>query len=156
MYLEEETFKKYIEEKELGIKCLSIVYIILITAIYICLYLYINSNSSREIIGVQSFLLLIVTTILGNYSKELYLNLTNVILNYQEKMITPLIRSYKMFVTVWVNYITVILLLSYMGKVILDLNNVYFHIVGVLFSILLMLVGVITIFFKISSYEDQE
>lgn len=61
-----------------------------------------------------------------------------------------------MFVTVWVNYITVILLLSYMGKVILDLNNVYFHIVGVLFSILLMSVGVITIFFKISSYEDQE
>ncbi|MEX3492059.1 hypothetical protein [Staphylococcus saprophyticus] len=143
--------KAFINEKNLGVKILSWFYLVIIFILYGSIYCYIQYSNSIEIASVQSLIILIVTTIGGNYSKQFYFNLVSLIIYHNETLETVVMKKWKAIVDTIVNYITLILLQVYVMQVV---ENIYFTIAGFTILVFLSISAVIAQFFKISSYDE--
>lgn len=146
-----EIWEAFINEKNLGVKILSWFYLVIIFVLYGSVYCYIQFSNNIELASVQSLIILIVTTIGGNYSKQYYFNLASLIIYHDEKLETVVMKKWKATIDTLVNYVTLLLLQVYVMQVI---ENIYFTIAGVTILAFLSFSGVIAHFFKISSYDE--
>ncbi|MHB7927288.1 hypothetical protein ACYCJG_00015 [Staphylococcus chromogenes] len=149
--MDKKIWEAFINEKNLGVKILSWFYLAMIIVMYGSVYFYIQFSDNVKNASVQSLIILIVTAIGGNYSKQYYFNLVSVIIYYNEELETVVMKKWKEIVDTIVNYVTLLLLQVYLMH---GVENVYFTVVGTIIISFLTISLVIAQFFKISSYDE--
>ena len=112
--MNEEEFKKFIKHKELGVSILSVIYIGLILVIYLTVFLYINELKNSEQDVYQSIIPLIITSVIGGYSKGFYFSLVDLIFDNEEKLVTEKVKKSNRKIEGMINFITIMLLVTFL------------------------------------------
>lgn len=151
--MSEKEFEEIIRRKELGIRILSIVYLVLIIAIYFSISLYLSNVSEDDMRVHQSIVVLIITGVIGTYSKNLYISLVGMVFNDEERFFTEKIKQEKMRVEGIVNYLTILLLVAFLTN--FTDHDIYLKIAIACISALTLLI-IIAIYFKFDPFEKDE
>lgn len=150
--INKEVWEDFIKEKELGVKILSCFYVIIIFVMYSSVFLYIKFSKNTEIVSLQALIILVLTVIGGNYSKQFYFNLTSLIIYYDQSLETLKMKKNKAKVETIINYLTLFLLQVYITQVV---ENTYFKIISISILFFLSVSILIARFFIISSYDEE-
>lgn len=150
--INKEVWEDFIKEKEKGITILSWFYVITIFVMYSSVFLYIKFSKNTEIVSFQALIILVLTVIGGNYSKQFYFNLTSYIIYYDQSLETLKMKKDKAKVETIINYLTLFLLQVYITQVV---ENTYFKIISISILFFISVSILIARFFIISSYDEE-
>lgn len=152
--MNEEELKKYLEYKELGVTILSGVYIGLILVIYITIGAYISDVDNSEQSIYQSIVPLIITGIIGGFSKGFYFSLVDLIFDNCEELVTEKVKRNNRKIEGLINYITILLLLRFL----INMNtneNIFLNIAVIAIGCLSGLM-IISFYFKFTPYTIED
>lgn len=114
-----------IKKKESFAKFIKYLYLSLIGIIYLSIAIYLAVYLTEESSMYQSIILLIITGIIGTYSKNLYFNLIEYIFDNKESLTTK-IKQDNQKVEIIINWITLILIIGFIQVFLPD--NIYMKI----------------------------
>lgn len=152
--MNEKKLKKYIARKEKGVFILTWTYLILIMIIYLMVSMYISDGNRDELSLYQSIVPLIVTSLIGSFSKGYFFSLVDLIFDNYKELVTDKVERNNRKVEGIVNFLTIVLFLRFLA----DINNHenIFLTIGIVASSFLIFLYVIAIYFKFEPLTKQK
>ncbi|AQM42150.1 hypothetical protein BZ166_12505 (plasmid) [Staphylococcus cohnii] len=138
-------------ERYRGAKILSWVYLFLICFIYFYIYIFITDDMIKNDLNIQSLTLVIITSFIGTYSKQYYESMMYMIYNFELDLIPKEINRQILKVFAVINLFTVILLSSFISRILRNQVSI-FLLTGII--ALPSLLYIISLFFKFSDLEE--
>ena len=138
-------------ERYRGAKILSCVYLFLICFIYFYIYIFITDDMIKNDLNIQSLTLVIITSFIGTYSKQYYESMMYMIYNFELDLIPKEINRQILKVFAVINLFTVILLSSFISRILRNQVSI-FLLTGII--ALPSLLYIISLFFKFSDLEE--
>lgn len=152
--MNEEEFKKYIRRKEKGVSILTWSYLVLIFIIYLMVTMYISDGNRDELSFYQSIVPLIVTSLIGSFSKGYYFSLVDLIFDNYKELVTDKVERNNRKVEGIVNFLTIVLLLRFLAD--MNTHENIFLTLGIVASSCLILLYVIAVYFKFEPLTKEK